>query len=179
MRRYLFEEFFMVRAFCSLMLLSACGTRAPSGSAPSASPASASLAHAAQLPTLGFGTGGSDEWTNTVNGTLSAGAEFELDYNGQRLQNCRGVEDGYPAWQIAATVLQLPSQQQSSYNLFVNPQLPEGGGIDYSQLVEVNPTVSLAGDTSSIQVWFENTDVDGCSAWDSNYGNNYSFAVSP
>ena len=37
-------------------------------------------------------------------------------------------------------------------------------------------TLPFAG---TLQIWFENTDVFGCTAWDSSYGANYSFAVAP
>jgi Family of unknown function (DUF6209) len=40
-------------------------------------------------------------------------------------------------------------------------------------------TVEVPTDATKVELWFKNTDNTGCVAWDSRYGQNYWFDVTP
>lgn len=40
-------------------------------------------------------------------------------------------------------------------------------------------TVDVPNDATRIELWFKNTDQTGCVGWDSRYGHNYWFDITP
>jgi hypothetical protein len=99
----------------------------------------------------------------TLTGTLAASGQLHVDYDLDRLTTCRGTHNGYPAWDIDATVRFLPSDVRVTQGLRSYPLdtwVPEG--------------------TTAVELWFRNyTGGDGhCEAWDSNGGQNYRFEMS-
>lgn len=114
-------------------------------------------------PVLSFNA----DFTETQSGPLVAGAQAVLHFDPARLPECRGVYQGVPAWTItgsfaadggAATQVAMVGPSRAGFLV----------GVD--QLITVPTGHDLA-------VWFENSDPLGCTAWDSDYGRNYHFAI--
>lgn len=96
---------------------------------------------------------------------LVMGNTAQVQYDANRLPGCRGDQYGHPAWSITG-YYQLNGGAVGSF---------EAGGFSPSngtQKAEIPLTES--GD---LAVWFEITNVWGCSAWDSDYGHNFHFQV--
>ena len=113
-------------------------------------------------------------WTDTAT-DLVAGQAAAVSYDAGRLTTCRGSL-GYggdaPGWSIDAnyTVNGIAFNEPLGVAgaSLANERLPAGSLPTY--------TLPFAG---TLQLWFENTDVFGCTAWDSAYGANYSFSIAP
>lgn len=107
-------------------------------------------------------------WTTTVTGTPRAGRSIEIDYAPARMNQCRGVYNGYETWDIrlyyrfdGGAVTQAPLTASSAYTRISVPAIfyaPDGA--------------------HDMEMWFENTSsYPTCDAWDSVYGQNYHFAL--
>ena len=107
-----------------------------------------------------------DDWT-IVNsgGPLVAGNKVVVGYDDDRLTDCRGEQNGQPAWSITG-YHQLGGGDVGSF---------EAGGYSPSQGTE--PPEFTLEDSGDLAMWFHNTSVWGCSAYDSNYGANWHFGV--
>jgi hypothetical protein len=108
----------------------------------------------------------SSDWTETAAGPLVAGAPITIDYDADRLPTCRASSEiGTPGWSITA---------------FYAVNGVELGSVTVAGvgLANASPpatfTVPFAG---TLAIWFQGTDDTGCSAYDSNYGQNYGFVV--
>jgi|GEM_PF-777622 len=112
------------------------------------------------------------DWAERTEGDLEQGGLMRLRYAPERLQACRAVSGGTRAWNIYAGWRFLPGGQTDTVALYTNRQ-PTGSE------PPLTPEVVVPDDATSVELWFSNTDTTGCSAWDSNYGANYSFTVSP
>lgn len=97
--------------------------------------------------------------TQTQLGALVPGGQVRLEYDPARLTTCRNSRNGYDLWDLAAHV-RWDTGEGSSASI-------KNGAL----LVEVPRTAR------SLAVWFENTAIPGCQAWDSNLGANYRFEV--
>lgn len=140
-------------------------------SAPSAEDASRSAeAVTSTSPLITF----TSNWTDTAT-ELLAGQLAAVSYDPARLTTCRGSL-GYggdaPGWSIDANYM--------VNGIAFNEPLGVAGG---SLASEHLPAGSLPSFTlpfaGTLQLWFENSDVFGCTAWDSHYGANYSFPIAP
>jgi len=105
-------------------------------------------------------------WTITQSAPLVAGQPAVFRYNISRLPTCRATYNSSPAWAISATY-----QADSSSTV---PTLMVTNGGTNNNPIDVPFTVPYGVDLS---VWFQNADDWGCSKWDSNYGQNYHFAI--
>lgn len=146
-------------------LLVACGV---ASGEPSASDRSASADTAAPA-TMTFRA----DWTQSAT-PLVAGEAVQVSYDPARVTTCRGSL-GYgtgPGWSIDGSY--------SINGIPLNAPVPvAGAGLANLHLpAGALPTFTppFAGE---LQMWFENTDVFGCTAWDSDYGANYAFTVAP
>ncbi len=101
------------------------------------------------------------DYSHEVSGTLVSGIPVTIAYDQGRLTTCRGEKYGQPAWSIVAhyTVDGGPVMAHP----VVTPQGPAA------------PLTFPAG--GHVQMWFVNSDVWGCVAYDSAYGQNYQFDV--
>ncbi|MGH7283598.1 MAG: DUF6209 family protein [Polyangiaceae bacterium] len=105
------------------------------------------------------------DFTSSTTSTLAVGETAKISYDASRLTACRGnANDGSPGWSISAF-----------YRVNGGPisSVTVGGHVaDPSE----TPTFPLtaAGD---LEIWFQNTSMWGCSAYDSAYGANYHFTV--
>lgn len=98
-------------------------------------------------------------------GPLVAGNSVEVAYDTDRLTQCRGEQNGQPAWSITG-YHQLDDGAVGSV---------EAGGHSPSQGTE--PPIFTLADSGDLALWFHNTSVWGCSAYDSNFGANWHFGV--
>ena len=98
-------------------------------------------------------------------GPLVAGNTVEVAYDDQRLLTCRGEQNGQPAWSITG-YHRLEDGAVGSF---------EAGGHSPSQGSE--PPVFTLADSGDLAFWFHNTSVWGCSAYDSNYGDDWHVQV--
>jgi hypothetical protein len=116
-------------------------------------------------------------WQTLQHGALVAGQPFTLSYDIRRLEDCRGTHNGYPAWDITASVRFAPSGQvvEGSVRGFNSPT----GTPSNSNAVSAPLDVTIPAGTTSVEVWFKNFTGAGstCVAWDSNLGTNYRFDV--
>ncbi len=126
-------------------------------------------------PTLTFETG----WRHEQHGTLVAGGQATVEYPLERLPQCRGTHNGYPAWDVRASVRLLPSGQvlEGTVRGFDSP----GGTPSNAGAKAVPFTFPLPNGTTGLEVWFHNFSGAGmsCDTWDSNLGQNYRFTVEP
>ncbi len=99
---------------------------------------------------------------------LQTGQVVDIDYDFARLSQCRSYSGANPAWQITMFYQRNGGTPVSS-DLNV--------AVDNTFRVQQPGHIELPAGTTSLTVWFENDDTYGCNAWDSDYGQNYTFAV--
>ncbi len=112
------------------------------------------------------------DWSEQVEGQLKAGGVLVIDYDWQRLPDCRVIYRGFPSWEILVhlrwddgsyTPAQSVTRHGDMYSCSIDPVLavfaiPEGA--------------------RQVELWFENTQYPPtCRTWDSNYGRNYTFDI--
>jgi hypothetical protein len=111
-------------------------------------------------PVIHFG----GDWQNRVDGAVGPGTVL-VDYDLSRAQ-CHGSQYGSDAYAVTMyTSIDGDTPQPQTITTLVD-------GRNFA----TPRYVSLPQGDHTLAIWFENTDVFGCHAWDSNYGNNYSFS---
>ncbi|HEY2744792.1 MAG TPA: DUF6209 family protein [Polyangia bacterium] len=113
-------------------------------------------------PTLSFAA----DWSITQSAPLVAGASAAIHYDPARLPKCRASAEGFPAWAIGAYYAVDGGQ---GFDVPVT-QFTNGAVVPVDATFVVPPGRDLA-------VWFHASDDGGCEQWDSNYGQNFHFAV--
>jgi len=133
----------------------------------------AATAQAQSVTTLTF----SSDWNETASASIVAGGTIAIDYDENRLPNCRASHNGNPGWQITAFVMAQPSGQISEQGIFTY-EMTESGP-DYHTWIKTIPEFDVPEGTTSVQIWFRNDSAfdHPCTEWDSNYGANYGFGV--
>ncbi|AKV00718.1 hypothetical protein AKJ09_07381 [Labilithrix luteola] len=109
------------------------------------------------------------DFTTVVTGTPKAGKRLRVEYALDRLPQCRGeVGGGGPAWNITG----FYSENGAPAKTFEVTKLSSDGHdrVAKSALLPI----SSGGD---VAIWFQVTSSFGCSEYDSQYGQNYHFAV--
>jgi hypothetical protein len=100
-------------------------------------------------------------FTQTVTGVIVPGGSISIAYDSARTPTCRYFEGGAVLWDVTAHVRFDPDEEE----------------VDVS-VRDAAATVTVPTDgATSVSIWFENTSAYGCDTFDSNYGNNYVFAV--
>jgi hypothetical protein len=96
------------------------------------------------------------DWKQSVAGVIVPGGQLTIDYDPARLTACRGA-----GADVTAHVAFAPD------------------GETYAASVAAAPaTFTIPTDGArQVAIWFEATDATSCTAWDSAYGANYTFAV--
>jgi len=106
------------------------------------------------------------DWSVQVQGPLEQGRRLNLVYATERA-DCRAQSRGSPAWTVTALYRWNDGEVSSTYAAGHNPDPTAGpAGIDLDR-------------SGKLELWFQNTSVSGCNAWDSNFGRNYVFEVQP
>ncbi len=119
----------------------------PAVCAPPAGPTHANLVFAA-------------DFTQHRDGVLVPGGQVTISYAGSRLALCQATQGGLPQYDTTAWVKWLPGNQVTAVSVR-----------------DTAPTLAVPSDARQAVIWFETTSVYGCHAYDSNYGNNYTFDV--
>ena len=108
-----------------------------------------------------------DDFDEELAGELVAGGSVTIDYDLDRLTECRGSTGGSEVWGVTGWV----SYDGGSPASFALSQL-EGG-----RVVAVEATLAIPEDATSMALWFSNQNRWGCVAYDSDHGANYGFDV--
>ncbi len=116
-------------------------------------------------PTIVFQEG----WVEYTVGTLKQGQTFVVDYDIDRLPECRLLYNGAPTWEVWA------------YWRFDNGVTGEKSVTAVSGFSRYGVPVQIAppAGARSVQIWFKNWDRGYCQRWDSNYNANYRFTLAP
>lgn len=107
------------------------------------------------------------DYQTRVTGSLEAGGAAAINYAPARLTTCRGTIYSNPAWTI-----------QAHYRI-------DGGPVRAITVAGMAPSADQVGlpldldRAGELEIWFENTSIHGCQAWDSALGRNYRFTVLP
>lgn len=115
-------------------------------------------------PTLHFKAGGPE----SLAGTLQSGQPLAVDYDLNRLTTCRSTYQGYQAWSISV-----------HYRFDGGPVTTAAltQPADYNRLGPLTAVLAAPAGAHTVEMWFENNDAQGCQAWDSRYGQNYSYTL--
>jgi hypothetical protein len=116
-----------------------------------------------------------DGWQQSLSGGIRAGEYLSIEYDERRLPPCRGYHGGMPGWDLWAHVRFHPGGQAFTGALVQHLAGDPPHVLDPPRPVACNVVVPL--DANQVEMWFENTDAQGCRAWDSRYGANYWFAA--
>ncbi|MGB6163575.1 MAG: DUF6209 family protein [Pseudonocardiaceae bacterium] len=111
------------------------------------------------------------DWSYEHNGDIRAGESLSIEYASERLPRCRASRYGQDAWSIIAGIRFHPDGQEQSGAVTARGK---NGAVVAAPLA-----VEIPSNATKIELWFKNTDENGCVAWDSRYGQNYWFNVTP
>jgi len=103
--------------------------------------------------------------TASLEGALRREGRLRVEYAPERLEDCRGEQYGTPAWTITGYASLAGSEPQSFYVA------------GHSATGAVEPAIIELDRSGELELWFQNTNRWGCSAYDSDYGNNYRLNV--
>ncbi len=120
-----------------------------------------SLASAVVTPTLSFGA----DWTQRSSSPLVARGSVRVAYDPARLPQCRGTQGGNAMWSITGWY-RFDGGEARSF-----PVTQQG--------VAAPATLEIPASARAVEFWFQNNNRWGCNAWDSAFGRNYRFAVTP
>ncbi|MCP3138050.1 DUF6209 family protein [Pyxidicoccus xibeiensis] len=108
-------------------------------------------------------------WVEFVVGTLKQGQPFVIDFDLDRLPECRLLYNGAPTWDVGV-------RYRFNNGVYGEKSVTQVSG--YSRTGTPVTIIPPAG-ASSVSVWFENWDRGSCRRWDSNLGANYHFSLQP
>ncbi len=107
-------------------------------------------------------------WNETVIGTPGTAPGLVIDYDLERLPNCRAQYAGQPAWDIV--VYWRFDGGQAQYKAVTKV-------VNTNQRVSTPTTLELPTGAREVELWFMASDRAGCTQWDSDYGKNYRWRV--
>ncbi len=112
------------------------------------------------------------------NGLLHQGGFLRVAYDIDRLPDCRGTHNGFPAWDVVAYAKFLPGNQVVSGTV---RQLGNVNGVPNNEATDLPFVTRIPADALYVELWFHNYSGAGssCQAWDSNFGANFVFEVMP
>jgi len=141
-------------ARCSVVLLPflllACGSEPTQGDEQDASEV--------QAATITFDA----SFDESVDGLLMEGSTVVIAYDDERLAQCRGEQNGIPQYAVTAHYSFDGAKPRSIVVAGLN--------------AVAEPSIELDS-SGQLEIWFEATNRWGCHAWDSDFGNNYTFQV--
>lgn len=100
-------------------------------------------------------------------GDLVVGTKAKIVYDAERLTQCRGERLGIHQW----TITGYYRINGGEIEMFGAGGLSESNG-------SAKPIIALT-EPGDLEVWFQNTNRWGCSAYDSDYGGNFHFKILP
>lgn len=107
---------------------------------------------------------------------LTAGKKVQVLYDAARVTDCLGEQNGQPAW----TQTGFYRVNGGQVGNFEAAGFSPSGGKKDAVIALPAPVVRGAGSpVGDLAIWFQTTNRWGCSAWDSNYGDDYHFAIQP
>lgn len=116
-------------------------------------------------PTLWFRA----DWSETLDGPIVAGGTLRIRYDLDRLTECRQTHNGHPGWTIR--VFYTDDLSKPANEVLVVMHGPQG------QSWPFEPVIEVPAGARDLWFWANNTGVEGCIAWDSDYGKNYMMPV--
>lgn len=124
-------------------------------------------------PTLSFdvaAAGGSGEdFSISQSGPLVAGGNVIIEYDLARLTTCVAESNNYAVWGVTGYA-------QFDDGTIVTLTLSQLQG---ETVIPVAATLALPASATHVSFWFEENNEWGCVAYDSDYGQNYPFAIQP
>ena len=115
------------------------------------------------LTTLTF----ADDWSEAASGPLVAGLPIRIDYDLDRLTDCRGSTNGSDVWAITG----FASFDGGEPQTFAVTRLVDG------RAVPVEAELAIPARAATVEFWFTSSNRWGCNAYDSNEGANYRFDI--
>ena len=116
-----------------------------------------------ETPTISF----KKDYTENVSGSLLAGSPVRVQYDPDRLPDCHESSGGSDRWGISGYAMFDGGEPKA----FAVTDIRDGS------TVPVTAEIEIPANTENMEIWFETTSATGCHAYDSNFGDNYSFAV--
>ena len=119
-----------------------------------------------------------DSWQDYLSGPLRQGAYLLVDYDLNRLPDCRGTHNGYPAWEMVAHARFTPGGELRSGSVVAFENVM-GQPTNTARTEALKIKIPL--DATAVELWFENRSGAGsdCQVWDSRYGENYRYEIWP
>lgn len=117
-----------------------------------------------------------NDWSEAANRALVRGRRVVVSYNPDRLTACRGTHNGYPAWDLRAWVRFAPGGEVLDGTLKAHRT---DHGYPLPDFDPVPFTAAIPESATAVEIWIHNTGLWGCSAYDSDFGRNYRFAIRP
>lgn len=103
-------------------------------------------------------------------GPIVQGGKLRLLYSMDRLPQCRSTHNGYPGWTITILYTFDLSQPPKEIVAVVHNSY-------FGTSTAWEQTIDIPEDAENVWFWAHNSDVQGCEAWDSDFGKNYLFPV--
>jgi uncharacterized protein YraI len=145
--------------FTFVTALAACAVDASDGSTTGAEGGKADGSE----PTITFKA----DYTQKASGTLVAGSSVRVRYALDRLQDCRGTSGGSDQWGVSGYA-KFDDGTETTFGL---------SNLVGGKTTAVDAELQIPAGASSVDLWFSINNRWGCSSYDSDYGNNYSFAI--
>ena len=109
----------------------------------------------------------SDDFSERVSGELVAGGTVSIDYDLDRLSDCRGSTGGSEVWGVTGWV-KFGTSAPTSFAV---------SRLDGGRVVPVVATIDLPESATTMALWFTINNRWGCIAYDSNEGADYHWDV--
>lgn len=119
-------------------------------------------------PTAAVLTFGDDFAEPRLEGTLRAGGSVVVEYDLERLTECRSTRGAYPVWDVAVRYLFDGTGREQESSLTRNGTTGRDA---------VPATIRIPPEASELSLVFRNFDIYGCEAWDPASGDSYSFSL--
>ena len=107
------------------------------------------------------------------NGDITQNGAVTVIYEPDRLPNIRGTHNGFPSWDIIATVRFHPGLETYSKSVAEKIRIVNGSHILLHPPEALPFNVEVPPDAMTVEMWFQNTGIFGEQAWDSRFGQNY------
>jgi hypothetical protein len=114
-------------------------------------------------------------WLESASGEMQPGGRLLIEYDPERLRPSPCLSRGVPPWELCAQVRFHPRGRDYGRSLF---QMWDQEG--ETKLRRPHPwahELEIPYDATHLEIWFRMTDAQGCTDWDSRFGENYWFEL--